>query len=230
MFYIDDRERSVFCQLVESKSKRMNIHTEKKRLEVGDYVIADTCFEAKSVKDFMTSLISKRLWTQLDNMDRCFTNNFVVIYGSIEDACDVGNHIAAFKKMPIGSRKALLENKFRGAIGRILLDTDAQVIWTRNEDEAAQQVVTLAKMAPVERSIVKPTIHKRIATDDVRVDMLSCLKGISPNKANLLLETFGSIMELGECRANEICALDGIGETVAKRLIQVLNEERRITQ
>ena len=226
--YIDDREKSVFCELIKKKAKKMNIKTKVIRIEVGDYVIGDVCFEAKSTADFMVSLFSKRLWTQLDNMDRCFDLNFVVIYGSIEEACEIGTHMKGFEKMPSGSRDALLENKLRGAITRIELDTDIQVIWTRNENEAAERLITIAKMAPIKRTVIRPTIHKRISTNDVRVDLLATVKGISEKKEKDLLTQFGSIMEIGECTTNELCFIDGMGETVSKRLSKVLNSEKRV--
>lgn len=226
--YIDDREKSIFCELIKKKAKKMNIKTKVSRIEVGDYVIGDVCFEAKSTQDFMVSLFSKRLWTQLDNMDRCFDVNFVIIYGSIEEACEIGNHMKGFDNIPPKSKDALLENKLRGAIGRIELDTDIQVIWTRNENEAAERLITIAKMAPIDRNIIKPTIHKRISTNDVRVDMLATVKGISEKKAKDLLNQFGSIMEVGECNINELCYIDGMGETVSKRLSKVLNSEKRV--
>ena len=229
--YIDDRERSIFAKLVESKAKKINITVKHKRIEVGDYVIGDVCFEAKSVKDFLVSLMTGgRLWTQLDNMDRCFKDNFVVIYGSIEEALEIGGHIKAFDKMPKGSKNTILKNKFMGAIGRIRLDTDIQVIWTRNENEAAEQLITLAKMAPIDRDVIRPTIHKRIATDDVRASMLTRIKGVSEKKAKALLKQFGSIMEIGECKVTELCFIDGMGETVAKRIIDILNSEEKVKQ
>jgi len=229
--YIDDRERSIFAKLVESKAKKINITVKHKRIEVGDYVIGDVCFEAKSVKDFLVSLMTGgRLWTQLDNMDRCFENNFVVIYGPIEEALTVGGHIKAFDTMPAGSRNTILKNKFMGAIGRINLDTDIKVIWTRNENEAAEQLITLAKMAPIDRNVIRPTIHKRVTTDDIRVEMLTRIKGVSEKKAKALLKQFGSIMELGECKTKELCFIDGMGETVAKRLITILNSEEGVKQ
>jgi len=153
-----------------------------------------------------------------------------MIYGSIEEALTLGTHITSFEDIPKESRKVILENKFRGAVGRIRLDTDVQVIWTRNEREAAEELITLAKMAPIERNVIKPTIHKRITTDDIRVNMLTSIKGISEKKAKGLLKQFGSVMELGECSIEELCFVNGMGETVAKRLIKILNTEKRVTQ
>lgn len=228
--FVDDRERSVFSRLIEVKAKKKNINLEKKRLEVGDYVISDVCFEAKSAHDFMASILNKRIWTQLDNMDRCFTRNFLVIYGTIDEAIKFTKFTKAFDKMPRGSKEQILGNKFKGAIGRIMLDTDVNVIWTRTEAEAAEQLITLSKMATVERPAIKPSVPKRTATTDVRVDMLATIKGVSEKKAKLLLKQFGSIMEMGEHKASDFCKLDGMGDTVARRILKVLTSEGEVKQ
>jgi len=208
----------------------MNINTIKKRLEVGDYVVADVCFEVKSAADFMGSILNKRIWTQLDNMDRYFNKTFLVIYGSIDDALKFTKYTKSFDKMPHGAKEQILSNKFTGAIGRIRLDTDTDVIWVRTEAEAAQQMITLVKMATVDRPTINPSITKRMATADVRIDMLTIIKGVSEKKAKVLLKHFGSIMEIGEHPAAVLSVLDGMGDTVSKRIIKVLQSEGEVKQ
>jgi len=230
LLQIDDREKSVFNRLVEVKAAKRNLRFEKKRLEVGDYVIGDVCFEAKSAHDFIASILNKRIWTQLDNMDRCFNRNFLVIYGTIDDAIKFTKYTKAFSNMKQASKEQILGNKFNGAIGRIMLDTDISVLWTRTEAEAAEQLVMLAKMAPVERAAIRPSVPKRVATSDVRVDLLTTIKGVSVKKAKLLLGQFGSIMELGEHEYRELGALEGMGDTVAKRILNVLKSEGEVKQ
>ena len=70
MLVIDSRENSRLSKLVMQKAKAIRIPCEKRWIEIGDYVCDDVCFEAKSTTDFLGSVMSKRLWTQLDNMDR----------------------------------------------------------------------------------------------------------------------------------------------------------------
>ncbi len=86
MLIIDSREKSKLSDLVEKKAKAISVPTEKRWIEIGDYVYDDVCFEAKSAVDFLGSVLSKRLWTQLDNMDRHYQTNVVIIYGSMDDA------------------------------------------------------------------------------------------------------------------------------------------------
>jgi ERCC4-type nuclease len=225
---IDSREKSTLTDLVISKCDKMNISHTKEWIEVGDYIVGNTCFEAKSTHDFLSSVLSKRLWTQLDNMDRCFENNIVLIYGTLSDALKYVKY--APKSMPINRRMQLLTNKFYGGIGRIALDTDIKPIWVPNETLAASIICTITKMQPINRPPIKPHLFKRITTDDVRINMLSTIKGVSENKAKALIKKYGSIMEIGDCTVSELCKLDGVGDTTANRILNIFNSEKKVKQ
>ena len=69
---------------------------------------------------------------------------------------------------------------------------------------------------------------KRINTSDLRIDVLSMIKGISPKKAKLMLDKFGSIMEIGEASIEELCELDGVGKTLAERVLTTLHKETKM--
>ena len=226
MLVIDSRERSTFTSLVELYAKRLNIPTHKEWIEIGDYVIGDVCFEAKSTKDFMASILDGRIWTQLDNMDRTYQTNILIIYGTLNQALKMTRYIK--QNIPNDAKEVMLHNKFLGAISRILLDTDTKPIWVQKDEIAAKIITAVAKVQPLEREIIQPQIKKRIATNDLRRDILSTIKGVSGKKAKLLLDQFGSIMELGEHNADDLAFVDGIGTTVAQRIIDVLNSEERV--
>ena len=227
MLVIDSRENSKLSEKVERKAKSLNITTERKWLEIGDYVFDDVCFEAKSATDFLGSVMSKRLWTQLDNMDRHFQTNVVIIYGDMQEAImNVIEHSPS--KMPIGTRSIMLNNKFLGALGRIVLDTDVKPFWVQSEEEASLIITAVSKMKPITRETIAPQIFKRITTDDMRIDLLSSIKGVSIKKAKQLIKQYGSIMEIGECSAFELQAIEGIGETLAKRIVSTLNSEEKV--
>lgn len=229
MLIIDSREKegSKLVKLVEEKARILKIKTEKKWLEIGDYVFDNICFEAKSVEDFIGSVMSKRLWTQMDNMDRHYKNNVVIIYGDLPEA--IHNIIKHGKsKLPIASRKIMLTNKFLGAIGRIVLDTDIKPFWVKSESEASLIITAVCKMQPIERDVIRPQVFKRITTDDLRLDILTSVKGVSYKKAKLLIDNFGSVMEIGEQTSFEIQKLEGFGKVLADRIINVLNSENKV--
>tara|TARA_R100000900_G_scaffold143839_1_gene127250 strand:- start:2381 stop:3070 length:690 start_codon:yes stop_codon:yes gene_type:complete len=227
MLIIDSREKSTLSKLVMQKAKAISVPCEKRWIEIGDYVYDDVCFEAKSAIDFLGSVMSKRMWTQLDNMDRHYKTNVVIIYGSLEEA--IFNVIKnSPSKMPMGMRSIMLNNKFLGALGRIVLDTDVKPFWVPTEEEAALIITGVSKIKPITRNAIEPQIFKRLTTDDLRVDLLSSIKGVSIKKAKELIKQFGSIMEIGECSAYELQAIEGIGEVLAKRIITTLNSEEKV--
>jgi len=227
MLIIDSREKSTLADLVIKKAKALNIPNEKRWIEIGDYVYDDVCFEAKSTIDFLGSVMSKRLWTQLDNMDRHYQTNVVIIHGSLDEA--ILNIIENSKsKLPIVSRKLMLNNKFLGAIARIILDTDIKPVWVSSVEDAAAIITGVSKIKPITRETIRPQVFKRLSTDDLRLDLLTGIKGVSIKKAKDLIKEFGSIMEIGECSEYQIQAIEGIGNTLAKRIISTLNSEERI--
>ena len=85
-------------------------------------------------------------------------------------------------------------------------------------------------MQPHDREVYTPRIVKKrkISTTDLRIDVLTTIKGVSEKKAKALIDTFGSIMEIGEASSSELCALDGIGGVLAKRIHDTLNSEEKM--
>ena len=224
MLVIDSRENSELANRIIQECDRIGVPTTKEWLNVGDYIIDDVCFEAKSSFDFLQSVMNKRIWQQIDNMDRNFDNHSVILYGSMEDA------IAEFRSRVNPSWSySHLHNRYLSAIGKIILDTDCKVIITDNAKQAAKIVSAVAKMKPMDREVYNPRLIKqrKISTTDLRIDVLMTIKGISEKKAKSLINEFGSIMEIGESSSNELCQLDGIGVTLAKRIIDVLNSESK---
>ena len=116
-----------------------------------------------------------------------------------------------------------------GAVGRIILDTDCNVILTSNEKMGAKVICSVFKMKPIDREVYQPRLikQKKISTTDLRIDVLTTIKGISEEKATLLIKEFGSIMEIGEASVSELCKLKGMGETLANRILNTLNSEEK---
>lgn len=226
---IDSRENSELTERVIEKAQSLNVPFEKQWLEIGDYVFNDVCFEAKSSFDFIQSIVNKRLWNQLDNMDRAYVNNLVIVYGSFEDG--FRKHLEHIKtSMNKTAQRVILRKKFFGSMSKIILDTDCSIIWVRDALTAAELIAVVCKMQPHDREVYVPRIvkQKKISTTDLRVDVLSTIKGVSDKKAKLLIKKFGSIMEIGEASPSELSEIDGIGNVLAKRIVDTLNSEEKM--
>lgn len=224
---IDSRETSDLAEIVIKQATKLNIPYEKVWLEIGDYTYADVCFEAKSAIDFIMSVMNKRIWNQIDNMDRAFDNNLVIIYGSAEEAITQWLDNAKIKGNRMNNYR-MVHNKFYGALGKIILDTDCNIIWTPTMNNAAKIIAVVSKMQPHDREVYTPRlIKKKISTTDLRIDVMTTIKGLSEKKAKILIEKYGSIMEIGEASLKELQELEGIGPTLASRINEVLNSEQK---
>jgi ERCC4-type nuclease len=169
------------------------------------------------------------IFKQKDQIRRAYVNNLVIVYGSFEDG--FRKHLEHIKtNMNKTAQRVILRKKFFGSMGKIILDTDCSIIWVRDALTAAELIAVVCKMQPHDREVYIPRIvkQKKISTTDLRVDVLSTIKGVSDKKAKLLIKKFGSIMEIGEATPSELSEIEGIGNVLAKRIVDTLNSEEKM--
>tara|TARA_R110002020_G_scaffold256284_6_gene469952 strand:- start:2780 stop:3457 length:678 start_codon:yes stop_codon:yes gene_type:complete len=223
MIQIDSREDSQLSRAVIDLCDNHKVEYEKIWLEIGDYIVGDCCIEAKSAADFLQSVRNNRIFNQLDNMDRTYNKNIILIYGTLDDA------IAYLKRTDYNSMKwrGKLKKIFVGALTSIALHTDVKPVWVDSYRTAAH--IILATTEHIDKELViHKELPKKIRTDDVRVDVLSEIKGVSVEKAKALLKRFGSIAEIIMATNKEICKLDGVGPKTAANILNALNSEKEV--
>ena len=223
MIIIDSREESQLSRPVQEISKTQKIKTEKKWLEIGDYIIGDCCIEAKSAADFLQSVRNKRIFNQLDNMDRTYNKNIILIYGTLDDAISYLYRT----QYNTAAWRVKLKKMFVGAITSIALHTDVKPIWVDNYKTAAHIIVATTNHID-KQLIIHKELPKKIKTDDVRVDILTEIKGVSVDKAKALLKTFGSVAELSMSSIDDIIKHKGIGKKTAENILEALNKEEEV--
>ena len=74
---IDYREKS---SLVPSELIKLGLEPEFKELKVADYIVKETAIERKTISDFITSMINKRLLKQLEELQQ-YKNKLLIIEG-----------------------------------------------------------------------------------------------------------------------------------------------------
>ena len=222
MLLIDSREDSQLSRNVEKIFSNMKKPHEKIWLEIGDYVVQSEpslCIEAKTTADFLQSVKNKRIFNQIDNMDREYDNNILLIYGNLQDATEYMTKNMKYKRQ--------LKKQFIGALSSIALHTDIKPIWVDNHKSAAHVIAALYTLAE-KKLIIHKQLPKKVRTDDVRIDVLTQIKGISISKAKELLKKFGSIAELVVASQNELCEVEGIGKVTASNIHKAFNQEREV--
>lgn len=72
-------------------------------------------------------------------------------------------------------------------------------------------------------------LPKKKRTDDVRIDILTQIKGITKEKANLLLKTYGSIAKIASSDVKSLTEIEKIGKITASNILEALNEEKEVS-
>ena len=166
---IDYRERN--C-LVPSLLKKLNFEIEIKELKVADYIVKDVAIERKTIDDFISSMINRRLSNQLQELQQ-YENKLLIIEG--------------FEHQDLYSQN-VNANALRGFILSILLKYKVPIIFTKNQEDTAKFIYILANKQTKEMSLnaKKKTLNKKEQLQFI----IESFPGIGPKTAKKLLEKF----------------------------------------
>jgi len=176
MIIIDKREKNsmILAELIERKQE-----IQLQQLAVADYVVGDIAIERKTISDFVSSMLSKRLLRQLEEMKQ-YPKQLLVIEG-----------IDAHPMQEFGK---INPNAIRGMILSVLLDFKIPIIFTKDCAETAEFLVLLEKKqsrAPKEFSMMAKKRSSNIYEQQQFI--LEAFPGIGPATAKMLLKKFGSV-------------------------------------
>jgi len=218
---IDSRESSLLCSNVEYFAGMARVPIERMFIEVGDYVGNEICIEAKSVNDFYYSVKEKRMFNQISNMEDNYTKTIVLIHGK---ASELAKHLTHVEKRIIDKMK----RRMVGAMSAITLNTNTKVVWIPNTKDAAEFIVACFYNKDKEVDLSK-MLPKKKRTDDVRIDILTQIKGITKEKAKLLLKTYGSIAKIAKSDVKSLTKIEKIGKITASNIKEALTDEKEVS-
>jgi len=219
---IDSNERGTLCDSVERKAAKSGLTVARQALVVGDYLLGGACVEAKSISDLFQSSHSGHLWRQLDNMDANYERFFLVVHGSID------KYVAIAKKNGKKVSYSRVQNELIGTLARLMSDFECQVFYCNNVSEAASFIVRLHDKLHKPASKHGAQSIRRVASNDLRADMLATVPGIGMETAQKMLEKCGSIEEM--CFPESLKEIKGLGTVRRKLVIDILTSEEPVRQ
>ena len=219
---IDSNERGTLCESVERKAAKSGLTVARQALVVGDYLLGGACVEAKSISDLFQSSHSGHLWRQLDNMDANYERFFLVVHGSID------KYVAIAKKNGKKVSYSRVQNELIGTLARLMSDFECQVFYCNNVSEAASFIVRLHDKLHKPASKHGAQSIRRMASNDLRADMLATVPGIGMETAQKMLEKCGSIEEM--CFPESLKEIKGLGTVRRKLVIDILTSEEPVRQ
>ena len=156
---------------------------------------------------------------QISNMEDNYEKSIVVVHGRLSD---LATHLQVGKPIIEKMKRRLL-----GAMAMITLSTKTKVVWIPNYKEAAEFIVACFYNEDKEVNLTK-MLPKKKRTDDVRVDILTQIKGKKKKKAKNLLEEFGSLSKIASSDVKTLTKIEKIGKKTAENLKLALNSENEV--
>lgn len=190
---MDYREKNsmVYSQLI-----GLGIEVEVKELKVADYIVNDVAIERKTVQDFISSMLNKRLTNQLQGLQQ-YKNRILIIEG-IEEHELYSNGVPDTGIHP---------NAIRGFLLSIILSYKTPIIFTKDSEDTARFISVLSKRQKKELSlnVSKKNLNKRERMQFI----LEGFPGIGPKTAKKLLSHFKTLRELFNASIEELRELIG---------------------
>ena len=185
---IDNHEKN---SLVPSELINENLDVQFEDLKVADYLVNGVAIERKTVSDFISSMISRRLLIQLDSLEQ-YENRLLLIEGIEEQ------ELYTDSEKKIGMHP----NSVRGFLLSIILKHKTPIIFTKNEEDTAKFIAILERRKEKETSL---KISKRAKNKNEQKQLiLEGFPGIGPKTAKKLLEKFSSIKNILNASEEEL--------------------------
>ncbi|MCD6575935.1 MAG: hypothetical protein J7K73_02125 [Nanoarchaeota archaeon] len=197
---------------VVKKLYELGAKIESSQLQVGDFILSDrVCVERKTVKDFLQSIIDKRLFNQISNLSENFEKPIIIVEG-IED---------------IYTERMIHPNAIRGAIASLAIDFRIPIIQTTGEEETALFLFMIASREQLDKKIsISLRGEKKPLSDKLLQEyIVSSFPGIGREIAQNLLKHFKSIKNIVNADVKELKQVEKIGDKKAKRLKEIVEKE-----
>ncbi|MBU4308683.1 MAG: hypothetical protein KJ566_02725 [Nanoarchaeota archaeon] len=200
---IDYREKN---SLVYSELKSLGFDVQFRELKVADYLINNVAIERKTISDFKSSMINKRLTNQLNELQQ-YPNQILLIEGLDEQELYSDD-----------SEIGISANAIRGFLLSILLNYKVPVLFTKNYKDTARFMSVLAKRKPKESSLrVKKKAHNK---KEQLQFILEGFPGIGPKTSKKLLENFKTIQEIINLPKEDLEKILGKKSEIFKELVE----------
>ncbi len=227
---IDYREKN---SLIVSELIHLGLKIEFKNLKVADYLVNDIAIERKTVSDFISSMINRRLLKQLEELQQ-YKNKLLIIEGTDEQELytDSEEKDSRFHRKQLETAHSHQEgkskktvgcfqvhpNSIRGFLLSILIKHKIPIIFTKDYEDSAKFISILSKRKHKELSlnVSKKSLNKKEQLQFI----LESFPGIGPKTARKLLEKFKTIKNIINAPQEELKEVLGKKSDIIKELIE----------
>ena len=190
---IDYREKN--C-LVPASLVKLGLDIEFRELKIADYIIKDIAIERKTISDFLSSMINKRLINQLNEL-KVYENRLLIIEGTSE------------QELYSDSREnnGINANAIRGFLLSIIFKHKTPILFTKNQEDTAKMISVLTKRKEKDLSLKER--KKGNNSKEQKQMIIEGFPGIGPKTARKLLEKFKTIKGIADASIEELTEIIG---------------------
>ncbi len=206
----------VFADTREGNSKvirhlsEMEIDVKVQAMAVGDYQVSDeVVIERKTAKDFVDSIVDKRLFKQARSLMEEFKRPLIILEGD-------------------GLYNGMINpNAIRGSIASIALDFGISIIPTRNAQDTAAMIkrIAIREQSGEKTPIQIRTDKKPVNLWEQQLFIIESLPNIGPVNAKNLLEHFGTVANIINASESQLQEVEGIGKKTAANIRKVVDSK-----
>lgn len=206
----------VFADTREGNSKvirhlsELEIDVKVQAMAVGDYQVSDeVVIERKTAKDFVDSIVDKRLFKQARSLMEEFKRPLIILEGD-----DLYNGM-------------INPNAIRGSIASIALDFGISIIPTRNAQDTAAMIkrIAIREQSGEKTPIQIRTDKKPVNLWEQQLFIIESLPNIGPVNAKNLLEHFGTVSNIINASESQLQEVEGIGKKTAANIRKVVDSK-----
>lgn len=212
MIIVDNREKR---SIIPQKLQELGVQIQYDSLPIGDYLVNNICIERKEINDYVGSLTSGHLHTQLYQMSTNFEVSYLVVEGIISEALMYRKikRRAYISSLAGASLKRSPHGK-QGIVQIINLETayDTVLFLKSLEEKLEENEPRLPKMRRV-----------RWTTGDELVYLVSSIFGVGETRAKNILKYFGTVRNFVNASVDELVKVEGIGRKTAVNIFNLLN-------
>jgi Fanconi anemia group M protein len=190
---VDYREKN---SLVASELIGMNFKIEFRELKVADYLVNNVAIERKTISDFISSMINRRIIRQLQELQQ-YENKLLMIEGIDEQELYSDD----------ANERMVHANAIRGFLLSVALRYKIPIILTKNYEDTARFIAVLARKKEKESSlnVIKKSLNKKERLQFI----LESFPGIGPKTAKKLLEKFKTLKNIVNSSVEELTEVIG---------------------
>lgn len=195
----DRREKN---SLVIAELFELGLDVELKHLLVADYLAGEIAVERKTINDFVSSMLSKRLMMQLIELKQNYPKQLLIIEG-IEEQDLYVSHL----------HPNLHPNSIRGMILSVETDFGIPILFTKDYKDTAIFLKLLATKQPKPISLIAKKHAFNVSEQQQMI--IESFPGIGPTMAKALLKKFKTIKAIINASEEQLKKIPRLGKKAA---------------